>query len=653
MVASDVTNGAVRRKPIAATLAGICLLAYLVLLLRTAWVCDDSYISFRVLDNLLNGYGLRWNVDERVQAFSNPLWVFFLTPFYAASREIYYTSLLVSIGLSLTTFYLVTFKASAGVAGGFLAACVLMLSKAFVDYSTSGLENPLTHLLLALFCIGYLRKDLQQKRTVVELGLLASLLALNRLDNLLLCFPALIGIIATRRRWETVKLIAFASTPVFIWELFSLVYYGSFIPNTYYAKLNTGIPAADSIKQGVIYLADSLQRDPLTLATIAVAIVIASLYRKSRRPLFLSLGIVLYLIACVRAGGDFMSGRFLSSSILVSVIIIASSLARISRSKYAVMIALTIIVGLSARGSPVWSGQTYSDTDIPPNGIVDERGWYFQYTGLLRNLNGARSFHDHPWVVAGDQQRKRGASVTVWAAIGFFGYFAGPSVHIIDPYALSDSFLSRLPAQLLSRVGHYERRLPEGYYQTIKLNRNRFVHARLLELYRQTALIARGEIFSTARWVAISGLATALQAAPPSYEVEDFELPKSRWLGDATLYVDLINNSRALAIQQVAKDADVTIEGWAVDANAREPALAIALKLDGTRLLPARYGFMRPDVAITFGEPNYTSSGFKGTIPRNLLSRGIHTLEVEVTSSDGSGYYAAKKMIEFEVVAKG
>jgi len=58
-------------------------------------------------------------------------------------------------------------------------------------------------------------------------------------------------------------------------------------------------------------------------------------------------------------------------------------------------------------------------------------------------------------------------------------------------------------------------------------------------------------------------------------------------------------------------------------------------------------------VAITFGEPNYTSSGFKGTIPRNLLSRGIHTLEVEVTSSDGSGYYAPKKMIEFEVVDKG
>lgn len=33
-----------------------------------AWVCDDAYISFRVVDNALHGYGLRWNVDERLRA---------------------------------------------------------------------------------------------------------------------------------------------------------------------------------------------------------------------------------------------------------------------------------------------------------------------------------------------------------------------------------------------------------------------------------------------------------------------------------------------------------------------------------------------------------------------------------------------------------
>jgi hypothetical protein len=38
----------------------------LVLLLRTAWVSEDAYISFRVVSNFLSGYGLRWNIADRV-----------------------------------------------------------------------------------------------------------------------------------------------------------------------------------------------------------------------------------------------------------------------------------------------------------------------------------------------------------------------------------------------------------------------------------------------------------------------------------------------------------------------------------------------------------------------------------------------------------
>jgi hypothetical protein len=37
-----------------------------------AWIGDDAAITARVIDNLLHGYGLRWNVDERVQAFTHP-----------------------------------------------------------------------------------------------------------------------------------------------------------------------------------------------------------------------------------------------------------------------------------------------------------------------------------------------------------------------------------------------------------------------------------------------------------------------------------------------------------------------------------------------------------------------------------------------------
>ena len=45
----------------------VLLMLFVVLMIKTAWVGDDAYISFRPLDNLLNGHGLRWNVAERVQ----------------------------------------------------------------------------------------------------------------------------------------------------------------------------------------------------------------------------------------------------------------------------------------------------------------------------------------------------------------------------------------------------------------------------------------------------------------------------------------------------------------------------------------------------------------------------------------------------------
>jgi hypothetical protein len=42
--------------------AGLLLLALLIV--RTAWMCDDAYITMRSIDNVVHGYGPRWNVAE-------------------------------------------------------------------------------------------------------------------------------------------------------------------------------------------------------------------------------------------------------------------------------------------------------------------------------------------------------------------------------------------------------------------------------------------------------------------------------------------------------------------------------------------------------------------------------------------------------------
>jgi hypothetical protein len=59
-------------------------LALLVLgaaaVLTRLWACEDAYISFRYVENLLDGHGLVYNIGERVEGFTHPLWLLLITP---------------------------------------------------------------------------------------------------------------------------------------------------------------------------------------------------------------------------------------------------------------------------------------------------------------------------------------------------------------------------------------------------------------------------------------------------------------------------------------------------------------------------------------------------------------------------------------------
>jgi hypothetical protein len=126
-------------------------------------VCDDAYISFRVADNFVHGYGLRWNVDERVAVFTHPLWLFAFSSAYVVTREAYYTALSLGIGFTLITIALVALRVAPGAAGA-LAVIGLLASKAFIDFSTSGLETPLTYLLLVIFVLDWAHFDDRPRR---------------------------------------------------------------------------------------------------------------------------------------------------------------------------------------------------------------------------------------------------------------------------------------------------------------------------------------------------------------------------------------------------------------------------------------------------------------------------------------------------------
>ena len=233
----------------------LSIVAALVVLLaivigRTAWTSDDAYITFRTIDNFLNGYGLRWNIDERVQSFTHPLWLLVLTPAVLVTGNPYLASLAVSVVLTgcAVALVLAGTRGRPWQAAGVLTA--MIFSKSFTDYSTSGLENALAHVLVAgLMLVTGTTIDTRARAGLA--GTLVGLLGMTRLDLLLLGTP--VGLSALRSWRSTLPAFAAGFAPLVAWEIFSIVYYGVPFPNTAYAKLATGIPQHELSIQGLTY----------------------------------------------------------------------------------------------------------------------------------------------------------------------------------------------------------------------------------------------------------------------------------------------------------------------------------------------------------------------------------------------------------------
>ncbi len=192
---------------------------FVIVLVRNAWLGEDAYIGLRTVENFVHGDGLTWNVSERVQAFTCPLWILLHCAVYTVTREAYYTSICLSLLLSVLTAFVV-WRTARSDAQALFGLIVLVSSKAFMDYSTSGLENPLTHLLLACFLCVYFKSEATLK-SLFLLTFLAALAMTNRMDSVVLLAPALLVAFCEIRSLKAVGVMLLASSPFLLWEGFS------------------------------------------------------------------------------------------------------------------------------------------------------------------------------------------------------------------------------------------------------------------------------------------------------------------------------------------------------------------------------------------------------------------------------------------------
>ena len=499
------------------------LVTYVIVLIRTAWMCDDAFITLRTVDNFVRGYGLVWNIGERVQAYTHPLWMFVLSFFYAFTLEPYYTTLAVSMALSLCAVCMLLWMSRSSAFTLLLLGIMLIGSKAFVDYSTSGLENPLAYLLLVIFFAIILRRQQPGVKEAFALGAIAGLIMLNRLDHGLLVIPALLVTALSAPRREGLIALLLASAPIVIWSIFSLIYYGFPFPNTFYAKQASGIPRIEYINRGLSYIADTAVVDGVTILGILLGIAVASV---QRRRIFLAtaVGVLLYVCYVLWIGGDFMGGRMFSAP-FVSALAILAVVKPVPRQLALKLVALLLSI------IPIALNRPYLLSEEPRRGVlqnsVEQTLFGKPAMFSVGGVNDERVLYDSLWLLPalqgkagpdtfhaaqlGRLWREHKGRLNVRGTIGAFGYYAGQQTYIIDPWALSDAFLARIgprPYPENWRIGHISRPIPDGYLMTKLTGENRLRDPELARLYDQLRLVTSGHLFDARRWSAIIDLNT-------------------------------------------------------------------------------------------------------------------------------------------------
>ena len=488
---------------------------------RNAWMSDDAYITLRTVSNFVQGLGPNFNPGERVQTFTHPLWFLLLIPTHALSGEGYYSTLLLSFFVSLATigvFYKFLARTPQQALFGIGA---LILSKASIDYSSAGLENPLSHFCLALFFVFLFKEEITTRRLLYA-TLAAAFVTLTRFDLILFVVAPLTFIVfqtwraQSKQRAKIFLALAIGFAPLLLWLAFSLWYYGMLLPNTYYAKTPANVSLSMWLAQGANYFQNSLRVDPITLTLTACGIFFA-VYSRNFKLVSIALGICFYLLYVLKIGGDFMSGRFFTAALFCALVILARVELLANLKLLAPLAVLCIVLGLLAPNPPLFVSPNFGATTdaerlalFGADRVSDQRAFFYHWTGLLRNLDGTKNFQAITEVKQGLAAQRKRIRIYKTTGLGLRSYYAGPTKYVIDEMTLAEPFLAWLPRKEgWWVIGHFTRCVPIGYARTLRAQfgnsnsapskRNSIQDRALASFYDDVAMLTRGNLWDVER----------------------------------------------------------------------------------------------------------------------------------------------------------
>lgn len=252
-----------------------------------AWGSDNAYISYRYARNLAEGHGLVFNPGERVEGYSNFLYMILISLGYVSGMQdagLYPFAMLLNLFFMLGALLLFGRfgRRKLGDVKSAAAVFLFALSPTAWVWVGSGMETAFVVLLQIALFIAVERAAERETRAAIGLCAAAMIaLILARADGFV---APVLGVLYLLLRGRRRAAFATGAAIVLVmggYTLWRLAYYGYPLPNTFYVKVS------DTLGNRLLYAAVELARlsvyDGLLLYLAAIGLGVYRFVREALR----------------------------------------------------------------------------------------------------------------------------------------------------------------------------------------------------------------------------------------------------------------------------------------------------------------------------------------------------------------------------------
>lgn len=428
------------------------------------FIQDDAYITLRYVENFISGNGLVFNQSERVEGYTNLLWLLLLS-FIAIIVKIFSMqvdmslisqlfSLLFSLVLLVFSFYFTkrflfekyppknNFEINFILIISLIPPLLISFSTPFIYWGVSGMESTLFTFLVLFSVFRYLFND-KKKFDLVFVAVLVLNTVLRPEGLLIFILIVAHSFIINRKKINTdatqtnVKLMIKKNEIILyvilflILMIFRLIYYGYPLPNTFYAKTGFNL---EHFNRGLEYVINGIGNQFIYGFLLFVPIINFRRTNICKETFFFFFFVGVYLFFIAIIGGDVLPiDRFLLP-VLPLVIIFSSitiyQITEINLSKTRKIIFLLIVTFIFSYITIYNSFRNYD----------------FMYTkrsyevGLVKKMK----FYAE-WIKKNAEKNNKEITVAL-STIGAFSYFSNAKV--IDIVGLTDEHIAHNPKEI-------------------------------------------------------------------------------------------------------------------------------------------------------------------------------------------------------------